>query len=216
MTTEPNPTPRSAASVTAHVLSDVFSPMLVPSYALVASLTLTPLSLLPTSPKVWAILGVFFITCVVPMLFILMLMRMGKVSDTAITDRRERTAPYCATIVCYVGAALFVRYLHAPYWIQNFYIGAALVAAISLLITHWWKISAHTGALAGLVAIIFWLAGRGLIMAGGLWWLCAAVAVLGGVAWARLYLDKHTVLQTLAGAALGFITELILLNIVPA
>ena len=214
MQTESKSSPRSAASVTAHVLSDVFSPMLVPTYALVAALTLTPMALLPTSPKVWAILGVLFITCVLPMLFILTLMRMGKVSDTAITDRRERTAPYCATIVCYVGAALFVRYMHAPYWIQNFYLGAALVAVISLVITHWWKISAHTGALSGLGAIIFWMAGRGLIMAGGLWWLCAAVAVLGGVAWARLYLEKHTVLQTLAGAALGFGTELIMLNIV--
>lgn len=213
MPTEPNRTPRSAASVTAHVLSDVFSPMLVPSYALVAALTLTPMALLPTSPKVWAILGVFFITCVLPMLFILMLIRMGRVSDTAITDRRERTAPYCATIVCYAGAALFLRYLHAPYWVQNFYIGAALVGVISLVITRRWKISAHTGALAGLVAIVFWMTGRGLIMEGGLWWLCAAVAVLGGVAWARLYLDKHTVLQTLAGAALGFVTELIMLNI---
>ncbi len=210
-----NNSKRTPARVAAHVISDVFSPMLVPSYAMIAALTLTPMNLLPTSPKVWSTGGVFFITAIIPMLFILMLIRMGRVSDTAITDRNERTAPFCATILCYIGAAFFVRYLRAPYWIQNFYLAAAMVSAISLLITHWWKISAHTGAMGGFAGIIFWMAQQGLMVSAPLVWISVAVLLLGLVAWARLYLDKHTVLQTLAGAVLGFGTELIFLNITP-
>lgn len=187
--------------------------MLVPSYALIAALTLTPMCLLPSSPKVWATSGVVFITAVIPMLFILILMKLGKVSDTAITDRKERTLPFAAVILCYIGATFFLRYLRAPYWIQYFYLGAALVSAISLLITHWWKISAHTGALGGLAGIIFWMARRGLIVYSPLEWVSAVFLILGLLAWARLYLDKHTVLQTLAGAVLGFATELTILNI---
>lgn len=201
------------ASIAAHLLSDIFSPMLVPSYALIIALTITPMCLLPSSPKVWAAAGVVFITAVIPMLFILTLMRLGKVSDTAITDRKERTLPFAAVILCYTAAVFFMRYLRAPYWIQYFYLGAALVSAISLLITHWWKISAHTGALGGLAGIIFWMARRGLIVFAPLEWVCASFLILGLVAWARLYLNKHTVLQTLAGAALGFATELAILNI---
>ena len=189
--------------------------MLVPSYAMIAALTLTPMCLLPTSPKVWSTAGVVFITAIIPMVVILILMRMGKVSDTAITDRKERTAPFCAVIVCYIGAAFFVRYLRAPYWIQNFYLAAAMVSAISLLVTQWWKISAHTGAMGGMAAIMVWMAQRGLIISMPLVWVSVAFLILGLVAWARLYLNKHTVLQTLAGAALGFIVELIFLNITP-
>ena len=206
---------RTPASVAAHIVSDVFSPMLAPTYALLAALCLTPMSLLPTSPKVWATAGIVFITAIIPMLFILLLIRMGKVSDTAITDRNERTAPFCATILCYIGAAFFVRYLRAPYWIQNFYLAAAMVAAISLLVTHWWKISAHTGAMGGVAGIIFWMAHRGILIGAPLAWICAVILIVGMVAWARLYLDKHTVLQTLAGALLGFGIEIIFLNITP-
>lgn len=204
-----------APRLTAHILSDVFSPMLAPTYAMISALVLTPMSLLPTSPKVWSTAGILFITAVIPMLFILMLMRMGKVSDAAISNRNERTAPFTATILCYIGAAFFVRYLRAPYWIQNFYLAAAMVSAISLLVTHWWKISAHTGAMGGLAGIIFWMVERGLILWCPILWVCIAFALLGAVAWARLYLDKHTVLQTLAGAALGFGIELLFLNITP-
>ena len=203
---------RTPASVAAHIVSDVFSPMLAPTYALLAALCLTPMSLLPTSPKVWATAGIVFITAIIPMLFILLLIRMGKVSDTAITDRNERTAPFCATILCYIGAAFFVRYLRAPYWIQNFYLAAAMVAAISLLVTHWWKISAHTGAAAGLAALVFWLASRGALRIDDFAAVSATVVVLAAVAWARLWLRRHTPAQVLAGAAAAFLIVYLILH----
>lgn len=90
-----------------------------------------------------------------------------------------------------------------------------MVAAISLLVTHWWKISAHTGAMGGVAGIIFWMAHRGILIDAPLAWICAVILIVGMVAWARLYLDKHTVLQTLAGALLGFGIEIIFLNITP-
>lgn len=209
-----NNSKRTPASVAAHVLSDLFSPMLVPAYGMIAALTLTPMNLLPTSPKVWACAGVFFITAVIPILFILTLIRLGKVSDTAITDKNERTLPFVVTILCYVGAAFYVRYLRAPFWIVNFFTGAALVSAFSLLINHWWKISAHAGALGGLGGIFFWMVQHSLIVYAPLFWLCAVIMILGLVGWARLYLEKHTVLQVLGGAVLGFITEVSILDII--
>ena len=69
--------------------------------------------------------------------------------------------------------------------------------------------------MGGFAGIIFWMAQQGLMVSAPLVWISVAVLLLGLVAWARLYLDKHTVLQTLAGAVLGFGTELIFLNITP-
>lgn len=208
-------TKKDIFAILAHVASDVISPMLVPTYAMVAAMTLTPLYVLPASPKIWATIGVAFITAIIPITFILVLLRMGKVSDPSISNQKERTAPFCAVILCYIGAAFFVRLLHAPYWIQNFYLAAAMVSAISLLINQWWKISAHTGAVGGLAAIIFWLVQKGLIVHAPMLWLYAAFLLAGIVAWARLYLYKHTLMQIFAGALLGFGIELLFLNITP-
>ncbi len=196
---------KDTLAILAHIASDIVSPMLVPSYAMVAAMCLTPLRLLPSAPKIWATIGVAFITAI----------RLGKVSDTSISNPRERTVPFCAAILCYIGAAFFVRFLHAPYWIQNFYLAAAMVSAISLLVNQWWKISAHTGAVGGLAAIIFWLVQKGLVVQAPLLWLSVAFLLVGIVAWARLYLYKHTLLQTFAGALLGFSIELLFLNITP-
>jgi len=206
---------KDTLAILAHIASDIVSPMLVPSYAMVAAMCLTPLRLLPSAPKILATIGVAFITAIIPMTFILVLIRLGKVSDTSISNPRERTVPFCAAILCYIGAAFFVRFLHAPYWIQNFYLAAAMVSAISLLVNQWWKISAHTGAVGGLAAIIFWLVQKGLVVQAPLLWLSVAFLLVGIVAWARLYLYKHTLLQTFAGALLGFSIELLFLNITP-
>lgn len=197
----------------AHIISDVFSPILMPSIAMAAALWLTMMRYLPLSIRLWALAGVFAITAVVPFAFILLLIKLGKVSDASISDRSQRTAPYCASIVCYLGAAFFLYALHAPLWLALFYIGAAIVSGLSLFITRWWKISAHAGAAGGVAGVIYWLAYHGLIL-DPMVCVSVAFALLGALAWSRLYLNRHTPLQVLAGAALAFAVEYGLLSII--
>lgn len=75
------------ASTVAHVISDLFSPLLVPSYALSLALWFTLLRYLPLAVKLMALGGVFFITAVIPALVIFILYRMGRVSDMSISDK---------------------------------------------------------------------------------------------------------------------------------
>ncbi len=191
----------------AHIISDVLSPMLVPTVGMVLAMTLTGLVVLPVSTRLGSTLGVFFITCLLPMLYIFILMKTGKVSDVSISNPRERTLPFIGTIICYLGAAFYVLTLHAPVWLMVFFIGAALTAAIAMAITHWWKISAHTSGLGGLVGIICWLAWKGMFVVSPMTVVSVAIILLGCMASARLILGHHTLGQTAAGAFLGVAVE---------
>lgn len=187
----------------AHIVSDVFSPMLVPTIGMIIAMMLTGLVVLPLSTRLGSTLGIFFITCLLPMLLIFVLIKLGRVSDTSISNPDERTLPFVGTTLCYIGAALYVYTLHAPIWLMLFFLGAALVTAVCMLITHWWKISAHTSGLGGLTGAIIWMAWRGLFVVNSMAVVTIAIVLLGCMASARLILGHHTLGQTAAGALLG-------------
>lgn len=199
------------ASTIAHIISDMFSPLLVPSYALALALWFTLLRYLPLGVKLLALGGVFFITAIIPALVIFILYRLGRVSDMSISDKSQRTLPYSVSIVCYVGAGLFMTSMQAPAWLDAFFYGAAAVSLLSLVITRRWKISAHTGGVGGFAAICYWLALHNVV-ALPMIWVSLAFALAGAMAWARLYLNHHTPLQVLAGATMSFIIEYIALT----
>lgn len=199
-------TTKSPSRKTAEVLSAVFSPLLIPTYAMAIALWATILRVIPLSVKLWSLSGVFFLTAVVPTVIILLLMRRGQVKDLDISDRNERFKPFVAALICYLAATWYVWELNAPSWLVAFFVGATLVGIIELLVTIRWKISAHTGSIGGLAGAIFWLASSSIIWGNPLVWISLAVAAVGAVAWARLYLDRHTPLQVLAGALVGALT----------
>jgi len=66
--------------------------------------------------------------------------------------------------------------------------------AATLAVNFWWKLSLHTAAASGTVAILVLTSGPALILA------LPAIAL---VAWSRIRLVDHTPAQTVAGAALG-------------
>ncbi len=211
--TEPNPsapTPPSGNKkllTAAHILSGILSPLLVPTIGLIIAMTLTGMVILPASTRAGATLGVFFITCMLPMFLIFILMKAGKVSDLSISNPAERAIPFAGTILCYLGAALYVYTLHAPVWLMIFFIGAALVTSLAMLVTHRWKISAHTSGLGGLTGALCWLAWQGMFVVSGPAVVSFALLMLGCVASARLILGHHTPAQTAVGAATGAAIE---------
>lgn len=205
------PATNKTATVAAHIISDLFSPLLAPSYALILALWFTLLRYLPLGVKLMALGGVFFITAVIPALVIFVLYRMGRVSDMSISDKSQRTMPYSVSIACYIGAGLFLSSMQAPAWLDAFFYGAAVVSLLSLIITHWWKISAHTGGMGDLAAVCYWLAFHNVI-ALPMIWVSIAFALVGAMGWARLYLRHHTPLQVFAGATMAFLIEYIALT----
>lgn len=90
--------------------------------------------------------------------------------------------------------------------------GATLATIISGVVNRWWKISAHMAAMGGLVAMMFRILDIGMAAPGGHFMLFTILIVIaaGAVGTARIYLDRHTLLQVLAGTANGFLCVFLL------
>jgi membrane-associated phospholipid phosphatase len=173
----------------AHGLSIVFSPPLVMTgaAAMIAAVVGT------FNAWLWA--GEYvLIAVVVPALFVLWLVKRGAVSDFDLQYREQRTLPYVATLA-YISTALALQlHQHAPALFIALGYASLLEMGLLFLVTLRWKISAHTAGAAAL-AVLAWQLALPIALP-----LTLAVPLL---AWARLRLRRHTLMQTLAGAFAG-------------
>lgn len=187
----------------AQIVSDVFSPLLVPAYGMAMAMWATPMRVIPEKTKILALILVLAITGLLPLLCIGFLKRLGFVSDTALSQRRQRGVPMTVGAMCYVGCALMLASLGAPIWLRLFFIGAAIAAAIALAISCFWKISAHATAIGGLNGLVLWLTLSDLVDINAMIMLTAVILVSGLVGTCRLMLLRHSLAQVIAGFFLG-------------
>lgn len=192
------------ASLIASLFSYIFSPLLVPSYAMMIALNLsyiTPVANLKT--RIIVLFASFVITCMMPASIIAYLFKAGKISDIGVNNQKDRLIPYIVTIVCYIVCAIYLTEVNTPIWIPGFMIGGGLAALTSMLVNIKWKISAHGAGMGGLMALVFmmWRNGYGLFDYTSV--VCAVTLLTGIVCSARIILGRHTLGQVLVGTLNG-------------
>lgn len=186
-------------------VSTVFSPLLVPTYGVILAMSLTFLALLPITTRLLTIGMLFFITAVIPAGSIMVMKRLGMVSDASLSNRQERTPPYLISAVCYLAATIYLLKVHSPDWLWLFMAAAMAALIVNVIVTKWWKISAHMTAMGGLVALLCRFQLSHVAIYNMQWWIVAAIVLTGIVGSARIYRDRHDLWQVLAGTACGFI-----------
>ena len=209
----PDPMPIAAGDMTegerfltgvSNFFSWLFVPMMMPVYGAIIAFTLSILSFNMLSVRVLFIGLVAGINLMLPISVIIILKRVGVLSDYGVNRRSERSLPYLIGIVCLIATAVLLYFKHAPLWFVAFYIGGALAGIIELLVNLRWKISAHAAGVAGVVALLTYLVLYDFSLPSAFGWLVGAVAIAGLVGSARILLGKHSVWQVLAGYAVGF------------
>lgn len=186
------------------IISAIFSPLLVPTYAMMLAAWLSVLHVLPAA-ALWATIGIVFLfTAIIPAAGIYAMLRTGMVTDPGLNNRTERTVPYVIVALCYGACGLFLTRAGAPQWLPMFFFGAAVATLVNIVVNRWWKISAHAAAMGGLVAMLFRMEAIHQTAGDIIWWICAAILAAGTVMSARVYMQRHTLMQVLAGAANGF------------
>jgi len=115
-------------------------------------------------------------------------------TDRHLRARHQRPAPFLTAIASFLAGLALLLALDAPWELVALVVAMLTGLAVTLVVTLWWKLSVHTAAAAGTVAILALTFGPTLTLT------IPAVAL---VAWARVRLGDHTPAQTLAGAALG-------------
>ena len=199
-TTVPLAPPRTWDERLARVISNVGSPPML--ITLVIGL---PASAIPY-PGAWRWASVYvFVAVLTPFLYLAWLVEQGKVTDLDVKRREQRTYPLLVTIVCQGMAWLLLGFGAAPSVLITLAATSWLQTLIILVITLRWKISVHTSAAAGAATVVWILLGTPL-----------SLLIVPLIAWSRVRLRRHTLLQTVVGALLGFSVFIIALSLMQA
>lgn len=193
-------------NIVSHTVSWLMVPMLMPVYGTILIFGLSILSLTSAETRLWLTGIVFGINVLLPALVIVVLKRLGLVGDLGLNERKERFIPYIVSILSLLGTAWFMGVKHAPALFWLFYVGGAVGGIVNLLVNLRWKISAHAAGVAGVLALLIRISSDGFPQGNVMLWLLIWILLAGATGSARLYLERHTFWQVMAGYAVGFVS----------
>jgi hypothetical protein len=143
----------------------------------------------------WSWAGFYILVAIfLPVVYILWLVRQGKVTDFDLSRREQRRNPFIVTLLSSLVAWLALDLAQAPAQLVLL-AGAGWVQIVLLLaITLHWKISAHCASAASFVVWLWAIFGPTAT---------PFILLIPLIAWSRLRLQRHDLPQTVAGALLG-------------
>jgi membrane-associated phospholipid phosphatase len=150
----------------------------------------------------WAMTYVLLV-CVLPVVYIMIMVRRGKIGDIHMAVRRERFKPLLVSIFATAIAWWTLRAMGAPP-VSVLALSSMVQIGVLAIITLVWQVSMHTMSAAAAVIGAIWVYGTGaaLIM----------MPLLALVSVARLRLHKHTPAQVIVGALIGLIVPAFMLG----
>jgi len=129
-----------------------------------------------------------------PALFVFWQLKAGRITDFHLPDRRDRIGPFIVSLVCGLLSFGLLVYADAPHGFLTPILAIQLQVLVLFLITLVWQVSIHTATMACLVIFAVLQFGNAALF------LFALVPLVG---WARLYLGRHSLMQTVTGAVIG-------------
>jgi membrane-associated phospholipid phosphatase len=132
--------------------------------------------------------------CVLPLAAVVLLVRLGKVTDHHVSDRRQRAPVLAMSVVSLLAGLAVLLAINAPYSVIVVVLAIVGGVVVLAVISLFWKISGHAGAIA-LTTVIS-------VLILGVQWL-PLLLLVPAVAWSRVVLRAHTVAQVVAGALVG-------------
>jgi hypothetical protein len=141
----------------------------------------------------WALLCLF-LTSGLSLLYLVYLVRSGRVRDPGKISRGERAGPLWVVAALHSGVWLLVTLFGAPDDLRAVLLSYALATVVFALLTPLLKLSLHAAGAAGTLVC--------LTAVFGLWGLLSA-PLLPLVWWARKELERHTRLELALGALVG-------------
>jgi membrane-associated phospholipid phosphatase len=188
----------------AKIISAVFHPLLLPSYGMILLFTSDNYInyFLPLNYK-FLILGMFFfITVITPITLFYIMYLQRFISNINISDRSQRTMPYMITAIMYLYSYYLLKNLNISPLVLDLIAGTFFCLLAVLCINLFWKISAHTAAVGGVIAAIYYLnIYQGINLQ---YFFILSILLFGLVASSRLKLNAHSVSQVYAGVMIGF------------
>lgn len=130
----------------------------------------------------------------VPLLFFFLSYKLGWISDLDMTKRSERPAFLIVFILSLAAASLILYVLRVPEKFFTFAFSGLILVTVASIITLFWKISFHTAVATSVLSAI-------VILGGLRFW--PLFLLLPMIAWSRIVLRKHSVMQVIGGSLLS-------------
>lgn len=197
----------------AYLISVLFHPMLLPSYALMLIILVYPHFLANLAREdVARLLGTITTnTLIFPALVIFLMKRLDFIKSYDMHDRKERIIPFIAISIFYFWTFMVVKSLGIGGFINDIMLGASLSVFAAFFFNLFIKLSIHTLAFGNFIVLITALT---FMSSYNLEWPLALVILLAGiVGTARLVLKAHDSTEVYLGFAVGFACQLIAFNI---
>jgi membrane-associated phospholipid phosphatase len=171
-------------------ITEAFQPPVVVSVQLLVSPLAQPG--FPGTMAYGALAALF--VCVVPLMLLLVLVRLGKVTDHHVSDRKQRAPVLLMALGSIVAGLLVLKAAGAPESVIAMVL--AVVGGVVVLagVSPFWKISGHAAAISSSAVIA-------VLMLGPVW--LPLLLLIPVVAWSRVVLRAHTRAQVVAGALFG-------------
>lgn len=182
-------------------ISVLFSPFLLP----IASILLIVRSSVVTMQQglLWMVIVILFAS-VLPMLYIFILFRLGRLSDFRLTVREQRAKPLMFSLVSALVGIGILYLLNVPQEIVWLCIACVINGLVLTLITQVWKISFHSGVAAGCMTGLATLISSQFVY---------LFILLPFIAWARVHRKRHTFLQTIIAAPIAIANTAMVLQL---
>lgn len=171
--------------------------MYVPSFAYTDSLYY-----LPPEVKINLLIRYFFFGAVVPASGIIFMKFFGGVSSLEIDNRSERATPILFTLFSSV-ALYWMSFsgdygIHFSQFLITYPAAASITLLVCLLLTLFWsKVSLHTAGVGMMTGFIFAYTAHQIDFE--FWLLLLTIILSGMIMSARIYLEKHTLKETIVG-----------------
>lgn len=192
----------------ASFISTVFQPLLMPTYSVMLLFTYTYFGTYHLD-RFWDIvLPVFLLSFAIPALLIYLLYKFKIVSDLSLKVRRERFIPYTIALLSYTFLMIYYLKMNMPKWFIMMVAASIAIMVVAIIITLFWKISAHMfgagGLVGGAMAISLFVENTNPYLM-----FISLFLIAGMVGTSRLILRRHTLAQVNAGFLLGFLMSFI-------
>ena len=182
-------------------ISVLFNPFLLPIASILIIVWLSVATM--QQGLLWMVVVILFAS-VLPMLFILLLFRLGQLSDFRLTVREQRAKPLIFSLVSALVGSGILHILEAPREIIWLCIACVINGVVLTLITQVWKISFHSGVAAGCMTGLATLISSQFIY---------LFILLPFIAWARVHRKRHTFLQTIIAPPIAIANTVVVLQL---
>lgn len=142
---------------------------------------------------VYGALAALFV-CVLPLILLLVLVRLGKVTDHHVSDRKQRAPVLLMALGSILAGLLVLEAAGAPRSVVAMVLAVVGGVVVLAAVSPFWKMSGHAAAISCSAVIA-------VLMLGPAW--APLLLLVPAVGWSRVVLRAHTVAQVVAGSLFG-------------